>query len=469
MAGIGGIGSGLDIESIVTALVGAERAPKESQLARLEKATTTKFSALGTLKGALSNLQTALKSLNDSALFETRSASSSIATSVSASAGKLALAGSYQIGVTRLASSSKVATAAVDNSFTSGASAETLTVKLGASDTGTVVNIAAGANLSAVRDSLNTALKDKGITVNLVSNPSSPTGESRLVFSSTKTGAGLDISVTGSGGLSGLNIDGSAALVPTTPGSSGYITQAQDAEFTVDGLVLNSPTNSITGAIPDVTLTLTAKTEAGKDATLTVGRDNAGVKGNVKKLVDAYNKLVTTSNELTSVTQVGDGKAPVLGGLVGDASVRGLMSGVRNELVNAVGEGGVRMLTDLGITTQRDGTLKIDDAKFDKALADNYDDVGKFFTGDTGLTTRLSGRVDGYVASGGTLELRMNALQSTLKNVDKQRETLDLRTTQLQARLFKQFNTMDSLVARLNQTSQSLGQSLSGLPGVVSN
>lgn len=97
MASITGIGSGMDIKSIVSALVSAERAPKDAQLARLEKATTTKFSALGQFKGVLSELQTALKDLNSAALFDKRTASSSNTSAVTSVATNKALAGSYQV------------------------------------------------------------------------------------------------------------------------------------------------------------------------------------------------------------------------------------------------------------------------------------------------------------------------------------------------------------------------------------
>lgn len=467
MVGLTGIGSGLDIDSIVGALVNAEKAPKAAQLARLEKATTTKFSALGQLKSALSAFQTALKELNNPTLFEKRTASSSNTASITASASKSALAGVYQVAVERLAASSKVASAAVDNTFSSGAGEETFTVKLGASDTGTPVKIAAGSDLSSTRDQLNAALKDKGISVNIVSNPGSAAGESRLVFSSSTTGAGNDVIVTGTGNLAALAADGTVALNTADTTSAGYITQAADAQFSIDGLTLTSPTNSVTGAIPEVTLELIAKTPVDAPLTVTVGQDTGGVTDGIKKFVDAYNKLIKTSNELTSVVPVGEGKEPLVGGLVGDATVRNLLSAVRNELVNPASQGGLRVLADLGITTQKDGTLKIDDDKLKGALEGNFDAVSSFFTGEAGLMSRVDKRIDGFIKAGGVLEQRMSGLQSTISDIDKQKENLALRIEKVQARLFAQFNAMDALVAQLNQTGDRLTQSLANLPGFV--
>lgn len=463
MVGISGIGSGLDIDSIVGALVGAEKAPKEAQLARLEKATTTKISALGQLKGALSGFQAALKGLNDIALFENRSAKSSDSALLTATASKTAQAGSYSLKVTQLATGSKTATAALDSGFvTSGAG--TLTVKLGASDPGIDVAIAAGASLTEVRDALNEKLKDSGITANLVTNPSD--GKTRLVMSSSTTGAGKDVQITSADvGLGELTI-GTGTLNSADPASSGVLEASRNAQFSIDGLALESATNVVTGAIPEVSFNLLA-TNPDKAVTVTVDQDKSGVTANIKKFVEAYNKLISTTNGLTKVTAVGEGKAPVVGGLVGDSSVRGLLAGVRNELVSPAAQGGVQILADLGITTQRDGTLAIDDTKLATALKDNYDAVGSFFTGDAGLMNRLNGRIDGYVQTGGVLEQRVTGLQETINDVDAQRESLTRRVEQIQARLYKQFNAMDALVGQLNQTSDRLTQALANLPGFV--
>ena len=469
MAGITGIGSGIDINSIVGALVNAEKAPKEAQLARLGKASTTKFSALGTLKGALSEFQTAMKDLNSLALFEKRTATSSNSSALSASAEKTALAGTYQIVIGQLATSSRVATGAIATAYTAPEDGQ-LTVKLGAADAaGVIVDIKAGDSLEQIRDKLNASLKDKGISANIVNNPAD--GTSRLVLNAKDTGAGKDIVISASPftppstGLSALAVDGSVKAVGNAAGFLGEA--AKDAAFTIDGLPQTSATNTLKDVVPGVTFNLLSKTETDKPLTLTVGQDKAGVTSSIKKFVDAYNKLIKTSSELTNVTQVGEGKPPVVGGLVGDATVRTLLSGVRSELVNPAGQEGLRVLADLGITTQKDGTLKIDDAKLGEAITNNFDALGSFFTGDSGLMSRIDKRIDGYIQTGGVLEQRMKGLQTTLTDIDKQKEALTRRVSQLQTRLFAQFNAMDSLVGNLNATSDRLAQALGSLPGVV--
>lgn len=485
MAGILGVGSGIDISSIVTALVDAEKAPKTAQLDRLENATTERFSGLGTLKSALSNFQTAVKSLNQTSLFEARTASSSNTGVLTVSASSTAPAGKYSIQVQQLAASSKVALQSVSGGSAATFNSGSLTITAG-SDSIDVDVTAANNSLAGMRDAINTAGLSKGISASIVTDASG----SRLVLSSTKTGEGNDIqvSVAEDGVTTGANALTTQAFTPTVDpgdpeafvapnstagnGAGGVITKAQSAELTVDGLQIVSASNSITTAVDGVTLNLvsaqsSADLLAGKTVDVTVGVDKAGVKTNLQKFVDAYNKLMSTTAQLTSVVQVGEGKAPVTGPLLGDATVRGLVSGIRNELVEMTGEDGVRALADLGITTQKDGTLKLDDSKLTTALNNNFDKVASYLTGETGLMGRLDKNVDAFIKTDGVLDQRIKGLQATLTGIDKQRATLDLRIAKVQERLVAQYTAMDQLVGRLQKTGESLTNQLASLPGFV--
>lgn len=459
MAGITGIGSGMDIDAMVGALVAAEKAPKEAQLTRLATATTTKISALGTLRTALSSFQTALKDLNDVKLFENRSAKSSSTDLLTATASKTAQSGTYSVKIEQLATGSKTATAALESDFTTGV-AGTLTIKVGDGE-GVAVDLGEGASLTQVKDALNATLEGSGVTANLLTDPS--TGKARLVMSSTNTGEGKDVSIATSAGLEALAIDTGGAA---TAVAGGVLERAQNAKFTIDGLALQSATNKVEGAIPDVALDLVSA-DKDKTVTITVAQDKEGVSANIKKFVTAYNNLIKTTNSLTKVTKVGEDGQPLAGGLVGDSSVRSILSGIQNELTSVGGSDGVRMLSDLGITTQKDGTLAVDDKKLDTALEKNFSAVGGFFTGEAGLMNRLNSRVEGFNQSGGILAQRVSGLEATNADIKTQREKLDLRIESMSARLYAQFNAMDTLVAQLANTSSWLENTLSSLPGVV--
>jgi flagellar hook-associated protein 2 len=482
MVGITGVGSGINIDEIVTALVNAERAPKTNQLDRLEKTTTTRISAIGSLTGALTTFKTAIDSLNKTSLFESRTASSSSTSIVKAAATTTAPVGNYSVQVQQLATSSKVALQSVAGGNAATFSSGTLSVSAGSSSFN--VNITASNNtLVGMRDAINEAGKSSGVSATIITDDSG----SRLVLSSTKSGAGNDIQVSASvdGVTAGTNALTTQAFSPAVdPGNSdvflspssitgagGVITKAQSAKLTIDGLQLVRDTNRIEDALEGVTLDLVAAQSStdlagGKTINVTVGADKGGVKSNLQKFVDAYNALIGTTSQLTAVVPV-DGGTPVTGPLLGDSSVRNILSGLRNELVKMTGEGGVRALADLGITTERDGKLKLDDSKLTKALDNNFDQVAGYLAGDNGVMGRLSKSVDAYVATNGVLKQRSEALQTTKVSVDEQRKALDKRVESLQTRLYAQYNAMDSLVGQLKRTSESLGGMLANLPGFV--
>lgn len=483
MAGVTGIGSGIDIDSIVKSMVAAERAPKEAQLANLEKKTTTQITAIGALKSAISEFQTALGGLNKPELFQARSATSSKADQVAVTASTKAGAGSYQVEVKSLATSSKVALQPFPNTAEAPAATfggGTLTFKVG--EKSLEVTVDEGNNtLAGIRDAINAGGKDMGLTATIVTDDAG----ARLVLSSSRTGAGEDITVDGkttddglgSLSLEELNFDGT--IVEPDPSDEAAmkayregpmtLSAAQSAQISVDGLLITSKTNKIEGAIEGVTLDLKAKTAANEPLTINVAEDKAGVKKQVQSFVDAYNKLIGVINAQTKVTSVGDGKTPVTGALVGDATARTLLGTIRNELVNVQGDGALRALSDIGITTQKDGTLGIDSAKLDKAMADNFTDLPGLFTGEKGLASRLDAKLKPYTETGGILEQRNKVMTETISGIDKQREDLNRRVTSLQERLFKQFNAMDLLVGQLANTSSSLLASLENLPWAANN
>lgn len=485
-----GIGSGINIGSIVSSMVAAERAPKETQLANLEKKTTTQITAVGALKSAISDFQTALGGLNKPELFQARSATSSKADQVSVTANTKAGAGTYQVEVKSLATSSKIAlkpftnTAEVPATFGGG----TLTFKVGEQSLSVTVD-EANNTLTGIRDAINAGGKDMGLTATIVTDDAG----ARLVLSSTSTGDGENITVVGetanaelgTSSLEALSFDGSTVepkLSAFEDDPEGYeaamaeyrkgpmtLSQAQSAQISVDGLLITSKTNKIEGAIEGVTLDLKTKTAANEPLTISVAEDKGGVKKQVQTFVDAYNKLIGVINAQTKVTPVGDGKTPVTGALVGDATARTLLGTIRNELVNVQGDGALRALSDIGITTQKDGTLGIDSDKLDKAMADNFSDLPGLFTGDKGLASRLDAKLKPYTETGGILEQRNKVMTETISSIDKQKENLNLRITSLQERLLKQFTAMDLLVGQLSNTSASLLASLENLPWAANN
>lgn len=484
MVGILGVGSGIDIGSIIKALVDAEKAPKTSQLDRLEKISTSQLSAVGTLRSAVSDFQTSLASLNKPELYSARTASLSSSANLSASATATAPTGVYALKVQQLAAGSKVGLKSfvepVGTPLTFSTGSLTLYAgdPLNASTTKLELNITAANNTQAgIRDAINSQGASKGFSASLVTDASG----SRLVISSSNLGDAKDVHVAATETLAGGNVSvselGFTPDVNVAPssvtGAAGVINQAKSAKIFVDGLQVVRDSNVIEGVVDGVKLTLTsaqsqADQDAGKTISLTVGQDKSGVKSNLQKFVDSYNKLFNTAAQLTSVVQVGEGKPPVTGPLLGDATVRGLQSGIRTQISALQTSDGIQALAELGITSQRDGTLKLDSTKLDTALSSNFDKVAGYLSGDKGLMGRLNTLVEGYTRSAGVLDQRQKGLASTISGIDKQRTMLDMRIAKVQERLVNQYTAMDTLVARLKKTSESLTGQLASLPGFVS-
>lgn len=455
MAAISSTGSSLDIESIVSKLMALERQPL-TRLATREADYNSKLSAYGSIKGALSSLQTASTSLSSS--FAANSASASDATVLAASASSTAAAGSYSLSVTQLAKSHTVRSntnyAATTDSFTTGSLAISI-------NGGTAVNVTIdGGNntLAGIRQAINDA--GAGVTATIINDGTT----NRLVLSSKTSGSVGAISVTvtdgGSGGTHPLSDLDSTNLVQTQA--------ADDANVTINGIAITRSSNTITDAIEGVTLTLTKGTLANPGtATLTVARDTAATTAAVASFVKAYNDsvgLLKTNSSFDAASKKG-------AALSGDATVRSLQSQL-SALVrtNVTGiAGGISSLSDIGISVQVDGTLATDSTKLAAALADPGKDVAALFSqttsGNEGIAVRFTTSLEAIVGFGGTIAARTDGIGISIKDITSNRDLLNGRLTQIETRYRRQFAALDALVGKLNQTSGFLTQALANLPG----
>ena len=453
-----GFGTGLDINNLVGSLVSAQSAPKTAQLDRLKSTTDSSISAFGQLKSALENFSKSITELNSASAFSGFKATSSNETIATVTAGNNAVAGTYQLKVTQLASASRASSDAIVSGQTF--SAGTLKISLGDGEDMSV-DIADGSSLEDVRQAINTQLKGKGITANIMSNPGSPQDGSRLVFSSSVTGADKDIRVEGEGGgLSALNVNDS---------QGSYLSRAANAEFELDGVKLSSSSNKVESAISGLTFDLLKVTPQDEGATsIGVSADKDGLSESLQTFVDAYNKLVSVTNSLTKVSTTEGSTTTKTSALTGDSIVRGLVNTLRSEL-NKVSEGsGMQTLYDLGISTTRTGELEINKTRLSEALEQNADGLVDFFTSKEGLLTRLDKQVNEYTKYGGIIQTQTATLNNTLGDIAKQREAHTIRMAALEQSLLTKFNTMDSLVYQLNSTGNSLLSSLESLNNSMS-
>ncbi|MBP5944725.1 MULTISPECIES: flagellar filament capping protein FliD [Pseudomonas] len=463
-----GLGSGLDIGAIVTALVNADKAPKQTQIDTATKTNTLKISGVGSLKSALTAFQTAMTNLGSKTnpAFAGFTATSANTAVLNATADSTAVSGNYSVVVNQLATGSKIASA----SFAGGAASAipTGTLKISQNGTDYNVDIPANATLQTTRDAINKAQGANGISANIVTDS---TGASRLVISSNKTGEGSDLSVSG---IAGLEIDGTQPL-GTSPaaGAAGAVNGvAQNAKLTIDGLQVTSKSNTVTGAISGLTLNLTTVSAGTPPSTPTVIGVDANTKGlqaSIQSFVDAYNTLKTTIDTLSKATPDEDGKLTVQAAFTGDAMPRSLIASVRAELT-ATGAGGpLAVLSQLGVMTDRNtGNLKFDTAAFTKTMDQPgmTGQVQQLFTGtdDTnGLLARMSKAVDPYLKPPandklGTslLDQRMAILTKNTRTLTDQQVALDVRVANLTKVLTAKYNAMDLLVGQMKATASNI-------------
>ncbi|WP_445776252.1 flagellar filament capping protein FliD [Shewanella sp.] len=448
-----GIGSGLDISSIVSVLVDAEKSPKETLFTQKENKISAKVSGIGTLKSALSKFQDAAVKLQSGELLNQRTVSNGGSSYFTATADQYSQPGNYSIKVEQLAKSQKLAGATVadptqgvgEGSLAFTVNGESFSVAIGASD-----------SLSAIASKINNASDNKGVSATVIKSDSG----SRLVFTSTDTGTDNQMVVTATD-------NSGTALSDMFNGTNLETLQdAQDSIVYIDGQKLTSQSNSIEGAITGVTLSLT-KADVGETSTLTISQDTDSVKTNIESFVSAYNALITSMNTLSSF----DVDSNTSAALQGDSMIRSLESQLRKTVSQRVSVDGVESaLYELGISTDSEGKLSIDDTKLTAAVTSNMSLVeGVFSTSDTGLAYQFDNIVESYTKVGGVIDTRNNSYTEETSRLTDQREAFALKMEQLEARLLKQFNAMDLIVAQLNQESSSLTDRLNSLPGVVSS
>jgi flagellar hook-associated protein 2 len=429
-----GVGSGLDIATLVSQLVAAERAPAQSRISSAQTRANLQLSAIGTFKGALSDIKAKLEALNSGAL-ATLKAQSGKPETFTASAATGAVAGSYDIEVLALAQSHKIASQA----FVDGAASVLGNgdVEIGVGGASFTVTLSDGANtLADLRRMINDAADNSGVTATLVNE----SGGTRLLLTSTQTGAAQQISVSG-GGLNFVERQ-----------------SASDAHVRVEGYDRYAASNTIDDAIDGVTLKLVAA-EPGATHALNIGYDAEAASKAITAFVNSYNAAMNVINSLTRY----DADKRQASALTGDVTVRGATQSLRTILANGNDTGSLRFLSELGIATQTDGSLKLDSAKLTAALDGDRAGVAALFAGDNSLAGRLIATIDGVVGDDGQVEARTDSLQARLKDLSRQQDQLDLRMARVETRYRSQFTSLDTLIAQMNTTSSFLTQQLANL------
>ncbi len=464
MAGISsiGVGSGLDLEGLLDDLRAAENTALAAINTKAETAQN-RFSAYGTVKGAIEMLNTAAAALGKAETF------GALKTTVTgdgftASSSSKAIAGQYSVQVNQLATSQTLTSAGqadrttalasgtgtVDIQITVNGKTETLT--LDQTDT----------SLDGIVKAINSDPK-LGLSATLVNDGSGNPHRLLLTANSTGEDASITKIETTDTALQGIigftKVDRDPAF-PDVDTNTGNLTEtaAKNATLTINGISVTSQSNTIENAIEGVTLTLSKKTT--EASALVVTRDDSVTTKAVTAFVTAFNTLQTTIRALTSYNvDNNEGSA-----LTGDSLARRVQTQVRDALNVAGASNGIGSLSQLGITTNiTDGTLTVDSTKLAAALKDNLAGVQDLFAGENGIGAQMTKVADEFVKTGGSISTAQDNVTAMLKNLEDQYDTTSERIETKMSLYKRQFTALDTMVAQMNSLSSYLTTQLAAL------
>mgnify|MGYP000117161369 FL=1 len=438
-----GIGSGLDLESLIEAFVTAESVPTEIRLQEKEDRINTELSGIGSFKSALSTFQTAAEKLSSADDFYEQTVDVSN-DDISVTTNGFATNGSFSIEVMQLAEATRLQTSDfTDSSTTVGDGSLTFTSANG--DTFDVA-IDAADDLSAIRDKINEESTNFGVNVTLVNHD----GGTYLSYSSSETGTDNALTVT----TADTALDNLATTTETNAAQNGIIE--------IDGNVVSSSTNEFKNSIEDVTIVANQVTASGA-ATLDIAQDTSVASTLINEFVAGYNAMVENL--------IGLG-APVQGRLAFDPEVRSMKSQLSNIVTNTVSSisGDFNSLGSMGILVNAEGKLEISvtgigtlDSGADQlndAITNNLDEVGAIFATSDGVISQITDLIDSYNDSDGSLTQRQTALNVDLTGISEDYETLETRLRSYEETLRSRFSFLDSTVAGFNATSSFLTSAL---------
>ena len=478
-----GVGSGLDLEGLVTQLLEAESVPKTAALNAREESVEAEISGIGKLKSKLEDFQETLDNLRSETNLKGREPSiknpSSDVEPFSAKASNSALEGDYNIAVTQLASGSRIETAdAATGGFASSTAAvlsagtASLTFKIDATSDSFSIGLSAGDTLEDLRNAINSSTNNFGVTASIIETGTAA-GGSKLVFTSSTAGEGNDLVIVNDNDVAELN------LVSTTDslGAAAYlvpVTSAQNAKATIDGIDVESKTNKFENVIENVSFDVSELSELDTDGVtyktskLSIGFDQDAVEETIREFVTNFNALQA---EIKLLTRYGESDLEDDGSLAGDSLVRGIQTGINNILFSSVDSSSLGGLFQIGIEYNDHNELEISssdniglgsgDDRLQDALDNHFDDIAALFTDETqGIASRLYDYVEEYTSYSGLLKSRVKAAKDQREQIFDERLTLEMRLAGSEQILRAKYLNLDQTVSSLNATGAALLASL---------
>ncbi len=435
-----GIGSGLDVAKIVEQMVALEKSP----LAKLEvkaEGIQTQISTYGEIKSLTSKLGDIVSKLTRDSAWNGVTISSSNSTITGAMTG-IAAPGTYNIKVTQLAQAQTTViggagAVALAKDEAMGASGN---IKLTMGAVEKEISVSSSDTLTKIATKINEA--EMGIQASVVTDVD---GKERLMLRSKETGTDKAFSVEIDPALTKLGQSQTQA--------------AANAKVELNGVELESSTNTFASTIPGMSFTVSEVTT--NAATITVKADTETMKKNIQEFVDAYNEL----NELLAKSTKYTEETKTAGVLQGDSATVSLQNSLRMLTQGISGsKGAFTRLADIGIQMQQGGKLSVDTSKLDKGLADLESLKGLFANkADSlgqggGIAVNFKSFTDKLLAFDGTLNTKTDSLERTLKSNSAEQEKVNKRAQTLETRLYQQYSALDVKMSSLNALSAYVTQ-----------
>ncbi|WHO38259.1 flagellar filament capping protein FliD [Sphingobium sp. AP49] len=447
-----GANSGIDTSALVTSLVSATRDPRQSAITTQQTTNNARISALASAVSSLDTFADALSSVLAGADYKgTPNSSNSGLASVSLLTGGTPSGLPAQMVVKSLASARVYAsTQATGATGSTAVGAGTMTITTAAGKTATItVGSSTNNSFSGLASAINAA--NIGVTASVVTDAKG----TRLVFKG-ETGAANDFTVTTSATdstsiLAGLN---SSAMTSTS--------DPANAKITLDGTDYEYASNTIDDAIPYLRIELT-KADPTSTVNLSMSQPTATMKDLLKEYVDAYNTLMGALNTATS-TGTDSSTAGVLNGVGAVRDMKTQLSKITSTQLAATGN--YKTLSDIGIATNRDGTLTLDTDALDKAMAADPEGITKMLnptmpTADNpGLSKLMDTVRDNLELDNGSLKLAQARYETLADDLTEQLEKLDEDMADYETRLTSIYSAMQTKLSALNATQSYLQQQI---------
>ena len=453
-----GIGSGLNVSQIVTALMDTEKGPLNSINKSISK-DNAQISAYGNISSQIASFQSSIAELITPSTIKATTASTSSTSVLSVSNDGTALSGDYKITDVTLASPQVLTSNISNTAYTSISSSIGTTGSITITGTTTTTITPTTYTVAGMVDAINSAnISGVSATIANLGTSASPDYQIRIVNTSD-TAATIALSTTSSvADFTGLDFVNAAAVT---------------GSLKINGTTVTRSSNAITDLIPGLTINLVGT----GDSTITVAQDNSALSSKISAFVTSFNALDKSLKDISSY----DATAKKGAALYGDSTINSLRREIRSIITSTLGVDSTtsyNRLSQVGVSFKSDGTLSLTSTTLNTAISANFNKVASLFsgTGDStdsstlqGFAYQLNTLLTTATGIDGLITNRKSSLQSEIRRLQARADQEQLRLADLQQMYQRQYTALDKTVASLNSMASYLTNQFDAMSNTQKN